>query len=75
MLPPINGHSRTDMYHDVGMYRDKPFDDAVHILQDERILGRSAKGAQVTADARPTNWGSAATPTGTPPSGTGRPFP
>jgi hypothetical protein len=48
------------MYHDVGMYRDKPFEhslnDLVGILDRRQILGHTMKGAQVSANAGPTNW-------------------
>ncbi len=49
-----------DMYHDVGLYRSKTTDevvgDTLRILSSNKIVGHSQKGAQVSANAGPTNW-------------------
>jgi hypothetical protein len=62
--PSADGRSTIDdMYHDVGMYRskgsDEVLDDTVRILSTRAIGGGSSKGAQVSANAGPTNWFSA----------------
>ncbi len=64
--PPRPSGTWAEMYHDVGMHRDKPFEevarDLVGMLSVNAIRGRTPKGAQVSANAGPTNWfGSAAT--------------
>lgn len=50
----------TSAYHDVGLYRakttDEIVDDTLRILESGEIRGRGLKGAQVSANAGPTNW-------------------
>lgn len=59
-LAPCTRSTEHDIYHDVGMYRGKTQDEAiencVRILSNGYIVGMTQKGAQVSANAGPTNW-------------------
>lgn len=54
------GTTAGDVYHDVGMFKGKGFDDILTglrgILETEEIRGGSHKGGQVSQNAGPTNW-------------------
>jgi hypothetical protein len=49
-----------DTYHDIGMYRGKPFGEVIQnligIVTSGTLTGSSRKGAQVSQNAGPTNW-------------------
>lgn len=58
-----------DYFHDVGLYRgpealnsearfDKALGDLAKIIAERRITGKTRKGAQVSQNHGPTNWGS-----------------